>query len=273
MEYCETNKQTIILAADIKFAEQLETTIKSICYHNANLHIVLLNRDFSKEWFEYLNTYLNQINCEIIDVKVNCNQLEEYKTLPHISSASTFFRYFIPAFVNDDKVLYLDCDLVVNGSLSIFFDLELNDHYVAASLDDIAFNFHQKKHFNAGVLLINNKLWREQEITLKALELTDRLNEKLEDGDQEVLNILFQNKWIELNPYSNYLVGAEYLYRRNRVTQYIRRQENDIPLILHFNTKYKPWLPIDGVPFREYYWFYYRLNWADIIARHYNIQG
>ncbi|VTU06818.1 glycosyl transferase family protein [Actinobacillus porcinus] len=165
-------------------------------------------------------------------------------------------------------MLYLDSDLVVNGSLEFLFDIDLTDYFVAGSLDDLAHNFYQNEGmFNAGVLLINTKLWHEQNIPQLALNITDKYSEELRDGDQEVLNLLFKGKWLELNNNINYLVGAEYLYNKNDLSHFIHRPAN-IPLILHFNTAYKPWLIINDLPFREYYWYYYRLTFEQIIQKH-----
>ncbi|AUI66033.1 MULTISPECIES: glycosyltransferase family 8 protein [Glaesserella] len=263
------NRQSIVLAADLRFSEQLMTTIKSICLYNKNLNFFIFNREFSYEWFQYLNTFLEKINCEVIDVKINNDALRRYPTLAHISSESTYFRYFVSEFINDDKVLYLDSDLVVNGSLQALFDLDLGDNFVAASLDDIAQNIYNTvNNFNAGVLLINNKLWKEYQIHQKALELTEKCVHQVPDGDQGILNILFNGKWLQLSHNVNYLVGGEYIYYKNGLLHFIQRRENEIPLVLHFNTAYKPWLPIYNLPFRNHYWFYYRLTWEEIISQH-----
>ncbi|MDY6214916.1 glycosyltransferase family 8 protein [Actinobacillus porcinus] len=263
----QTNKQTIFLAANERYTDKVLTTIKSVCFHNRNIDFYLLNKDISPEWFDYVNHFLVQVNSFLFDVKVNY-QLEKYKTYEHINSETTYFRYFISEVINDRNVLYLDSDLVVNGSLEFLFDIDLTDYFVAGSLDDLAHNFYQNEGmFNAGVLLINTKLWHEQNIPQLALNITDKYSEELRDGDQEVLNLLFKGKWLELNNNINYLVGAEYLYNKNDLSHFIHRPAN-IPLILHFNTAYKPWLIINDLPFREYYWYYYRLTFEQIIQKH-----
>lgn len=261
--------KSIVLAADNNYLEQLLTTIKSICYHNKNIQFYLFNRQISEEWFTGLNRYLNKINCEVIDVKISTNNLLNYKTLPHISSETTYYRYFIADVIKSDKVLYLDSDLVVNGNLDVLFDIELDDDiFIAATLDDLAKNNHNLENFNAGVLLINNRLWKVQEISRKAIELSNLYTNQVSDGDQSILNLLFGNKWLKLNPLLNYLVGAEYIYLREGKRELICRNQDELPFILHFNTAYKPWLPFYDLPFRAYYWFYNHLDWNDIIAQH-----
>lgn len=262
------SNKVIALAADERYCDKVMTTIKSICFHNRDITFYLFNRDISAEWFDSLNHYLRQINCQIIDVKINLEVLKNYKTLEHISSEATYYRYFISEAIPDNKVLYLDSDLVVNGSLDVLFELDLQDNFVAATLDDIAKNYHKTINFNAGVLLINNRLWKKENITEKAIAISNEKVNELPDGDQSVLNILFENRWAELNPLLNYLVGAEYLYLKNNLPNLIIRKENQMPVILHFNTQYKPWLPYYDLPFRQYYWFYYRLSWQQILEKY-----
>ncbi|OOF43969.1 MULTISPECIES: glycosyltransferase family 8 protein [Rodentibacter] len=263
------DKNTIVFAADSRFSEQLMTAIKSICYHNKDIRFFILNRELSSEWFSHIRAFLEKINCEIFDIKIEYNELKKYSTLPHISSDSTYFRYFIPEFIDSDRVLYLDCDVIVNGSLNSMFEIELGGYFLAASLDNLAHDFHnQDNAFNAGVLIINNQLWKKYDTHQELLRLTEQYGHKISDSDQGILNLLFEGKWVKLTHNANYLVGAEYIYIKNNLTQLILRPENELPLILHFNTEFKPWLPIYDLPFRDIYWFYYSLPWQDIITKH-----
>lgn len=270
MEHKQARK-IIALAADERYSDKVLTLIKSICSYNSDITFYLFNPDFSKEWFDHLNGFLEKINCSIIDVKIKSEKIKEYRTYQHISSDATYYRYFIADVIPDDKVLYLDCDIVVNGKLDELFAIDVSEFALAACLDDIAENFFQKtNNFNAGVLLINNKLWRENDISAKAIVVSDLYNGDLPDGDQTVLNILFKGHWLRLGHSANYLVGGEYLYRKNGIDKDVMRDNDQLPLILHFNTKYKPWLPYYDLPFREYYWFYNQLTWDRIIERHKN---
>lgn len=198
-----TDRQSIVLAANYKYAEQVLTTIKSICYHNRDIQFYLLNNDYPQEWFDCLNAFLSQINCEITNVVVNNEAIKQYKTYPHISSESTFFRYFIPTLIKEDKVLYLDCDLIVNGSLNPLFQIDLSNHFVAAATDYIDEMLYHKNEFNAGVLLINNALWKANDITKIALYLTEKFKNRLANADQTVLSGIFKDEWFKISRFLN----------------------------------------------------------------------
>ena len=110
----KNEKKAIVLAANHAYAEQVVTTIKSICYHNRSIRFYLINSDFPNEWFKQLNKRLERYDSEIINCRVTSEQISRYKT---DISYTVFLRYFISDFVKEDKALYLDCDLVVTKNL------------------------------------------------------------------------------------------------------------------------------------------------------------
>ncbi|HGQ0308855.1 TPA: glycosyltransferase [Streptococcus pneumoniae] len=71
-----------------------------------------------------------------------------------------FFRYFIPKYVSESRVLYLDSDIVVRKSIDELWDLDLTAIPLSAVRDD--FYTH---NFNSGVLLINDGMWRAENVT------------------------------------------------------------------------------------------------------------
>nr|WP_208913881.1 glycosyltransferase family 8 protein [[Haemophilus] ducreyi] len=159
-------KMNIVLAANQSYSEYILTTIKSIYLHNKHIRFYLLNRDYPTEWFDILNNKLRKLNSEIIDIKVTNDTIKNFKTYSHISSDTTFFRYFISDFIEQDKVIYLDADIVVNGSLTELYQTDISNYFLAAVKDIISEKIYVNNHiFNAGMLLINNKKWREHNIT------------------------------------------------------------------------------------------------------------
>lgn len=260
----------IVLGADFSYITQITTTLKSIVYNNQHTTIYLMHSDIPQEWFKYINKQLVPLNCKVQEININNNQIKSYRTWSHISYA-TFFRYFIPQYISMDQVLYLDCDLIVTGNLDEFYSMELGDNYVAAVEDSIAKAYYERIEFNAGVLLINNKLWKHDNIMHKALDLNLRYDKLLNDADQSVLNMLFNNRWLSISNYYNYLTGLQYLiktgddYLEPYSEQYIYIYTEQKPLIIHYNTAGKPWL-IDNVhiKYKEEWWFYHNLDWAEI---------
>lgn len=255
----------IALSADYQYAEHVLTTIKSICCHNKNLHFYLFNKDFPQEWFDILNAQLRQIGNQITDIKIDNNELQNYPTLNHIGSEATYYRYFIPQYIDNDKVLYLDCDLVVNGSLEGLFATDLSNHFIAGVKDPIAQYFFKQRKFNAGVMLINNALWKQDNMTEKCLSLSNAIVHQLKDGDQDILNILFEHRWLKVSRDYNYQIGVDFALAGADPKEVFEDLGGVIPTIVHYSTAAKPWSNYT-TRFRDLYWFYYQLTWQDIIA-------
>lgn len=67
-----------------------------------------------------------------------------------------------------DRVLYLDCDTLCNGSLHDFYNLNFGDNYAAGVIDCLSEAYYDlfdmdktSRYCNSGMLLFNIKKWRE----------------------------------------------------------------------------------------------------------------
>ncbi|HFR3748616.1 TPA: SP_1767 family glycosyltransferase [Streptococcus suis] len=247
-------KKTIVLAANYAYNTQVLTTIKSICYHNRNVTFYLINSDFPSEWFTGLNKKLAPLDSKIINGRVNSQILEGYQTN---ISYTVFLRYFIPQLVTEDRVLYLDCDLVVSQDLTPLFTMDMQGYPLAAVKDlggQVYFNEHV---FNSGVLLIDNKQWKEENMTKHLIEMTNEWHDKVIQDDQSILNMVFKDRWLALENTYNFVT--------------IHQMFSDYPLdyptypaIIHYLTERKPWSIYTQSLFRDLWWFYHDLEWTDI---------
>ncbi|MGQ0286281.1 glycosyltransferase family 8 protein [Pasteurellaceae bacterium 22721_9_1] len=279
--YEATDKQIVIaLAADLNYSEQVITLIKSVCYHHQNVKFYLLNKEFPDEWFQVLNKSLNKIECQIIDVKVITDIFDGFTVLNRITSP-TCYRYFI-SDLPEDRILYLDCDIVIDDNIDEFYSMDFKDNLVMATEDPytnsskVSHSYEDfpdmKPYFGAGVLLVNNKLWKEQNITATLCEYTLKYP-NLIYLDQDVLNIVCKNKWGSINKIYNYQLHAKVVLRAANMLEELAEFDKlaTPPKIIHFTGPYKPWLNIkDEVTpeFRTKYWFYNGLEWSDIIQKH-----
>lgn len=190
----KASKKAIVLGADSNYMDKVETTIKSVCSHNRDIRFYIFNSDFPTEWFQLMNKRLSVLNSEIINIKITDDTISHFHLpTPHLSSA-TYLRYFIPNFVFEKKVLYLDSDIVVTSSLTALFDIDL-DGYPLGVVPDIPTT---DEEFNSGVLLIDTNRWREEDIYRQLFELTIAHHEHVY-GDQGIFNILFKDRWKRLD--------------------------------------------------------------------------
>ena len=255
-------KKAIVLGADNGYMDKVETTIKSVCAYNDNIKFYVFNDDLPSEWFRIMNQRLKAIHSEIVNVKISNNHLRKYH-LPtaHLSYAA-YFRFFIPDILKEDKVLYLDSDIIVNGDLTPLFAIDLGDSPVAAVRDEL-----QQTNFNSGVLLINNAHWREHSISTKLFELADQYHE-VEFGDQGILNRFFVGQWKELDVNYNFMVGMDTIATRFQKDEwYVKANQYESEVSVIHYTDEKPWSAVYNNRLGDKWWFFYALDWSDIILR------
>ena len=100
-----STKKAIVLGADNNYRDKLETTIKSICYHNRDLKFYIFNEDIPKEWFYLMEKRLEQINSEILNIKIDAEKVKHFSTPGEHIRYMTYFRYFIPEIVEESRAL------------------------------------------------------------------------------------------------------------------------------------------------------------------------
>jgi lipopolysaccharide biosynthesis glycosyltransferase len=184
----------------------------------------------------------------------------------HISRAS-YYRFSIPDFAPADatRVIYLDSDLIVLGDLRQLFEAELANTLLGAVFDPAveAEGFAKRwdlnpvhlAYFNAGVLLLDVAKIRASGAFDKAFDLITGYWDDLEFGDQDVLNLLFWDKWTRLEPVWNV---QRRMVMREGTPCYATRKEMQTdrrPKIIHFTETNKPWA-VDA--FHPFVWTYYR---------------
>ena len=257
------NKKAVVFAGNYAYIRQIETAMKSICRHNSRLKIYVLNKDIPQEWFSRLRMYIQEMGGDLIDCKLIGQQFQMNwsNKLPHINYM-TFARYYIPDFVTEDKVLYLDSDLLVTDDLTDLFELDLGENYLAATRSC----FGAGIGFNAGVLLINNKKWQAENVRQKLIDLTEKEHENVAEGDQSILNMLFHDSYIEINEKFNYQIGFDRGAAEQGHTWILEKSINPLPKILHYISQDKPWNQFSVGRLRENWWNYSFMEWSYIVS-------
>ena len=257
------DKKAVVFAGDYAYIRQIETAMKSLCRHNSHVKVYVLNQDIPQEWFSRLRLYVQEIGGDLIDCKLIGQQFQMNwsNKLPHINHM-TFARYFIPDFVTEDKVLYLDSDLVVTGDLTSLFEVDLGENYLAAARSC----FGAGVGFNAGVLLIDNKKWKSNNIRQQLVELTEKEHENVGEGDQSILNILFQNSYYQLEDTYNFQIGFDAGAAEKNHAFVFEIPLTPLPKILHYISPDKPWKQFSVGRLREEWWKYSFMEWSYIVS-------
>jgi lipopolysaccharide biosynthesis glycosyltransferase len=121
-----------------------------------------------------------------------------------VFTRGTLFRLLIPELLPVPKVLYLDCDIVVNLDLAELWATPLDNASLAAVKDPLIHTRGNEKmrskimgsvteeHFNSGVLLMNLQRIREKyDLLREARDFFARFAHVANCADQDYLNVLF----------------------------------------------------------------------------------
>lgn len=138
-------------------------------------------------------------------------RLEGIYTDPRYTEAASF-RLLLPELLPElDRVLYLDCDIIVRQDMGrLWEETDLRDNYIGAvyeaAIERQAERFHALgcdpgRYFNSGVLLMNLRQMREEHVTERLLEAC-RVP-YLEFPDQDALNQVCRGRVLPLSPLYN----------------------------------------------------------------------
>ena len=271
----------IFLASNDKYAPFVATTIASVCYNTKSFcEFYILDSgisDLNKKRIELLKERFGNFSIEYLHIDLS--KFNSFQLLPHIS-LDTYSRFFIPLLKPKlDKVIYLDVDIVVLGDIQNLYNIDLEEHFLGAVPEyfptdcqiKIAKNLNikyneNKQFFNAGILLINSKRWREDNIIEKLFEIQSKYSHKLTNGDQDILIKQFYEDYIILDSRFNLLSGQ--IVYKDRFSIEVEKMINNAiknPIVRHFETQNKPWLTNEnfyGGDLQNFndFWFFVRMT-------------
>ena len=257
----------ICYSLDSAYVEQLAVSIASILKNadvNENINFYILDGGLTKKDKKEIESLKSIRNFNVEYLPVNNNDFSDYPLLKkdnidykdyHVT-LPTYFRFKLPALLNSlSKVLYLDCDVIINNSLKGIFDTNIDNYAVAMVLDADSTKESKrlglKKYFNAGVMLLNLDFWREHNLELQLLDYAKKNKSKILWQDQDIVNGVLSENIKELSNIWNY--------------QYLQYEKVDASklaktIIFHLAGRFKPWL----IPFEHFIYdlYYYYLDFT-----------
>ncbi|MCR5349641.1 MAG: 1-acyl-sn-glycerol-3-phosphate acyltransferase [Acholeplasmatales bacterium] len=206
----------IFFACDNKYYKFTAVTLKSIMENASkdyNYKAYILNVDIDEEnkKLAYENISDN-FELEFVDVSSYYNSIKDKLPVRDYYTKTTYFRLFIAEmFKQYDKAIYIDSDVIVPGDISEFYNHELGNNLIGGCTEqameqiDLFGTYVEKnlgldrhKFFNAGHILINCKLFREECVLEQFLNLLNVYECKVTQ-DEDYLNIICFNRvtWID----------------------------------------------------------------------------
>ena len=189
-------------------------------------------------------------NMEALDDRMSNRLRCDYFTL------TIYFRLFIPSmFPQYDKGIYIDSDVVLTDDIAKLFDIDIGENYIGAcndlSIADIpplvaytekAVGVNAKEYINSGVLLMNLKKMRDDDLEGHFLSLLNKYHFDSIAPDQDYLNAMCNGKI--------YYLEEKWDTMPNDAKPMLTETS-----LIHYNLFSKPWC-YDGIQYEEQFWNY-----------------
>lgn len=279
-----SNAVSIVTSANNRFAPYLDVFLRSLILHSSskrNYDILVLYDDITKQNQEIIQRAAKNYP----NVTIRFAQVSRYFDgnelfIDQHLSVETYYRLIIPEIMPKyHKILYLDCDLVINHDVAQLFDLPLSGSVLAGAEDiDVAglrktnqngwkdyaekeLGLSEKdRYFQAGVLLLDLDVMRKITSSRELIQLA--ASHKFRCHDQDVLNRIFAGRFRTLPQRWNVLMNWEEVSGEERMAllrraphelfyEYLEARKN--PYIVHFAGYQKPWNVVD-CDLAYYFW-------------------
>lgn len=255
----EVKEIPVFFSTDDNYAPYLDVAVASLIENASKTYryrIIVLNTGLMADNIEKIKQNERPgFVIDFIDISKEVENIKSRLKNVYHFSVVTYYRLFIASvFPQYDKIIYLDCDLVVTGDISELYNIDIGKNILAAAPEEYVrttseFRDYAEKalgvdpagYVNAGVLVINLEEFRKNAIEKQFVRLITEYDFDLLDPDQAYLNYLCQDKIYVLPSGWN-------------------KEPMDYPCegkknIIHYALYKKPW-QYDDVMDGEYFWQY-----------------
>lgn len=258
--------RVVILATDETYAPPCGVTMESLLRNTAEpqaVRFAIFGRDLHTQTKSRLRAIARNHGAS---TEFYTTDAERFQDLPiiEVGSLDTFTRLYAPeVFASYERVLYIDCDILVERDIGDLFTVDM-DGAVAAAVPHGPTPFvplFREQHglpsnypvCNAGVLLIDPRKWVAQDVAGRAVDwIKAQAKETLFFPDQDAINVILQNKIKALPPQWN-MEARYYQEWWMGITDWWKRQAIGEQLILHYTGPQKPWKKWTFVPKQRTY--------------------
>ncbi len=264
----------IVLATESKYAPFAATVIRSI-YENrskrAFYNIYILYDDTMTHNMYTMLEGLNYggMSVHLLDVQ-DCFDKDELYLSGHYSM-QMYYRWMIPElFDNYEKVLYLDCDVVVLSDPAKLVKTDLHEKSVGMVCNTLRTSFRSyvedtlglgtNEYYNSGVILFNTKEFNKKNIRKKCMDYISRDRDLL-CPDQDAINVVCKGDICRLPDEWNFqwhhmIKGVEI---GGFVADFKERYERVLeegPKIIHYTSYVKPWNE-KNIKYADIFWSFF----------------
>jgi len=255
----DKNAKNIVYAVDENYLKHSLVSLLSFVKNNpgSSCKVHIIHNGIPIHYFG-----LFKLLDEVYDICINTIYIDDshFNAFPkrfHFSNAN-YYRLMIPDLIDENRVLYLDADTIVKGSIDPLYFHDL-DGYPIGAVEDLDFRRHgdlltmlkmdkQSKYFNSGVMILDLENWRKIGLHRKVMDFISDEPHRILLADQCGLNSIINGNWKQLDLKFNV---QSVVFSGKYSTQ------NELePVIIHFTDTPKPWDSGSQHPFVHLYNMY-----------------
>ena len=215
--------------------------------------VYLLHNGLKSSTIKRLQTIADRYNVGLNFLEIDLEILKDCPTNEkiHYGNIMMYARLLLSSMLPDlDKVIYLDCDLVVCKDLKSLWETDVNDVAVAMAPDLLCQDKEtlsrlgiNNNYLNSGVIVMNLDYWRKHDVQNKLLSYIINKGNELKYNDQDALNAILQDERRQLPVKYNV---TPYYFKRN-LDNYPKEMHEEIrdaridPVVFHYLGPVKPW--------------------------------
>lgn len=237
----------ILVAFNDGYTMPTKVMLRSLITNNQSeeLSIYVLYLSLTDESIQSIYELSNGNEVKIYFVKIDDDM--SYLPIPGHFSKEAYIRLFAHSYLdkNLDRILWLDGDMIIRGSLKEYYNQDFEDCLYIADVDAHLGRDsikHKKiglpldvEYINSGVLLINLKGVRETVSNEDIIKYIVQYPERLEYVDQDVFNGLLYKYFKRIDPEHIYNFFSDCITWKNK--KYVMNNVH----VIHYGSSFKPW--------------------------------
>lgn len=236
----------IAVAVDENYVYPLKVMLYSLFVSQKKpVTVFLVYKRIGKKSLRELNALCAAYGAEFQKIHVENDILDNAPIKLHVTR-ETYYRLILPWLLpGEDRILYMDPDIIVNGPLDTLWKTELDGASFAAARDRFIMLLGAKTreelkkdtvYVNAGVTLMDLKRIREEKSQEEILSFLIARGEDLSFLDQDIINILWEGQIKQID--DAYNLNPNILYLK----EYLKIPWNTHSWkIIHYMGSDKPW--------------------------------
>lgn len=231
----------IVTASDNNYVPGVFVLLASIARHNPQARFTILTTDWSADSLAKMASFKQRLGLRVDLVEITAKSMAALPITRAHLTRSTYARLFIPNLLpEEDRVIYMDCDMLVTGSLAEAWTCDLDGYALAAvrcpaptAAFARAIDLPVEQYFNAGFLVLSLATWRGEGFADACLQSVAAPDCPYLSQDESALNDHARNR-------VRYLPAGYNLYAQDMIWQSPLSNPPSIRVI-HFLTRPKPW--------------------------------